>query len=114
MRVIITRPRDARAKYPAIFVAGWLSCDSVEAPADTHDASGKVLRILAELPDFVTVRVDKPGVGDSEGVCAGTDFETELSAYRAAFRSLSRYDFIDPTRILVFGISNGGESAGGF
>jgi pimeloyl-ACP methyl ester carboxylesterase len=110
-RVIVTRPREGRGKYPAIFVAGWLSCDSVEAPADTHDASGKVFRVLAERPDFVTVRVDKPGVGDSEGVCAETDFETELSAYRAAFRTLSRYDFIDSTKVFVFGISNGGGFA---
>ena len=110
-RVILTRPREASGKYPAIFVAGWLSCDSVEAPADTNDASGRVFRVLAELPGFVTVRMDKPGVGDSEGVCGETDFETELSAYRAAFRGLSRYGFIDPAKVFVFGISNGGGFA---
>lgn len=110
-RVILTRPREGSGKFPAIFVAGWLSCDSVEAPADTDDASGKVFRVLAELPEFVTVRMDKPGVGDSEGVCAETDFDTELSAYRAAFRSLSRYGFIDPAKVFVFGISNGGGFA---
>jgi hypothetical protein len=66
-RVILTRPHDGSGRYPAIFIAGWLSCDSVEAPADTDDASGKVFRVLAELPGFVTVRMDKPGVGDSEG-----------------------------------------------
>jgi hypothetical protein len=110
-RVILTRPREGNGKYPAIFIAGWLSCDSVEAPANTDDASGKVFRVLAELPGFVTMRMDKPGVGDSEGVCAETDFETELSAYHAAFRSLSRHDFIDPTKIFIFGISNGGGFA---
>src|ERR1700752_2192618 len=68
-RVIVTRPREGEGPFPAIFVAGWLSCDSVEAPAGTDDASGKVFRVLAELPGFVTVRFDKPGVGDSEGVC---------------------------------------------
>src|SRR3984893_3374737 len=107
-RVILTRPHDGSGKYPAIFVAGWLSCDSVEAPADTNDASGKVFRVLAELPGFVTVRMDKPGVGDSEGVCKETDFDTELSSYRAAFRRLSRYPFIDKNSVFVFGISNGG------
>lgn len=111
VRVILTRPREGGGKYPTIFIAGWLSCDSVEAPANTDDASGKVFRVLAELPGFVTVRMDKPGVGDSEGVCGETDFETELSAYRAAFRSLSRYGFIDSTEVFVFGISNGGGFA---
>src|ERR1700757_3412197 len=29
LRTIITKPRDAKGKLPVIFVAGWLSCDSV-------------------------------------------------------------------------------------
>jgi hypothetical protein len=32
LRSIITKPRDAKEKLPVIFLAGWLSCDSVEAP----------------------------------------------------------------------------------
>jgi len=111
VRVIVTRPRDGRQPFPALFVAGWLSCDSVEAPAGTEDASGKVFRLLADLPGIVTVRMDKPGVGDSEGVCKETNFDTELSAYRAAFRSMSRYPFIDMNKRFVFGISNGGGFA---
>jgi len=111
VRVIVTRPRAGGGSYPAIFVAGWLSCDSVEAPASTDDASGKVFRVLAELPGLATVRMDKPGVGDSEGVCKETDFDTELSAYRTAFRHLSRYPFIDKNNVFVFGISNGGGFA---
>jgi uncharacterized protein len=111
VRVIVTRPHEGHGNFPAIFVAGWLSCDSVEAPASTDDATGKVFRVLAELPGLVTVRIDKPGVGDSEGVCKETDFDTELSAYRAAFRGLSRYPFIDRNNVFVFGISNGGGFA---
>src|ERR1700694_3950636 len=64
-RVILPRPHEGSGSSPAIFVAGWLSCDSVEAPANTADASGKVFRVLAELPGGATVRVDKPGVGRS-------------------------------------------------
>ena len=37
LRTIVTKPRDAKGKVPVIFVAGWLSCDSVEAPAGTRD-----------------------------------------------------------------------------
>ena len=33
LRTIVTKPRGAKKKLPVIFVAGWLSCDSVEAPA---------------------------------------------------------------------------------
>ena len=111
LRTIVTKPRDAKGKVPVIFVAGWLSCDSVEAPADTKDESGLVFRGLAQLPEFALFRMDKQGVGDSEGVCAETDLESELAGYRAAFRALKNYDFLDTKKIYMLGISNGGGFA---
>jgi pimeloyl-ACP methyl ester carboxylesterase len=108
---IITKPRKAKGKLPVIFVAGWLSCDSVEAPAGTKDAIGLVFQGLARLPQFSLFRVDKQGVGDSEGICAETDFESELGGYRAAFRALKNYEFIDSNRVFILGISNGGGFA---
>ena len=111
LRTIITKPRNAKGKLPVIFVAGWLSCDSVEAPADTKDASGLVFRGLAQVQDFSLFRVDKQGIGDSEGVCSETDFDSELAGYRAAFRALKNYDFIDSNRVYILGISNGGGFA---
>ncbi len=111
LRTIITRPRNTKGKLPVIFVAGWLSCDSVEAPAGTKDESGLVFRGLAQLPKFVLFRMDKQGVGDSEGVCADTDFDSELAGYRAAFRAMNNYDFIDTKQIYILGISNGGGFA---
>jgi len=111
LRTIVTKPRNAKGKLPVIFVAAWLSCDSVAAPAGTKDESGLVFRGLAQLPEFALFRMDKQGVGDSEGVCAETDFESELAGYRAAFRALKNYDFIDTKRIYVLGISNGGGFA---
>jgi len=111
LRTIITKPRDAKGKVPVIFVAGWLSCDSIEAPVGTKDESGLVFRGLAQLPEFALFRTDKQGVGDSEGVCAETDFDSELAGYRAAFRALKNYDFIDTKKIYILAISNGGGFA---
>ena len=111
LRTIITKPAGKQAKLPAIFVAGWLSDDTVEAPADTKDAACLVFRGLAAMPNFATFRLEKAGVGDSEGDCAETDFETELSGYRAAFESLAQFDFIDHERVFVLGVSNGGGFA---
>jgi pimeloyl-ACP methyl ester carboxylesterase len=111
LRTIITKPHDAKGKLPVIFVAGWLSCDSVEAPTGTKDASGLAFRVLAQLPGFCMFRVDKQGVGDSEGDCAENDFESELAGYRTAFHALKNYDFIDTNRVYVLGISNGGGFA---
>src|SRR5213080_3612770 len=119
LRTIITKPDDACGKLPVIFVAGWLSCDSVEAPPDRgpgpgvvrHDATGIVFQGLAQLPGFCLFRVDKQGVGDSEGNCAENDFESELGGYRTAFRALKNYDFIDTNQVYILGISNGGGFA---
>jgi pimeloyl-ACP methyl ester carboxylesterase len=110
MRVIVTRPAGT-GKFATVFVAGWLSCDSIEAPPTTRDPSGLVFRAIAQTPGFALVRMDKAGVGDSEGDCATTDFNTELSAYRAAFRKMRSMDFVDPNRVFVLGISNGGGYA---
>jgi pimeloyl-ACP methyl ester carboxylesterase len=111
LRTIITKPRKTKGKLPVVFVAGWLSCDSVEAPSGTKDESGLVFRGLAQVPEFVLFRMDKQGVGDSEGVCSETDFDSELAGYRAAFRAMKNYDFIDTKKIYILGISNGGGFA---
>src|SRR5437899_11775031 len=67
LRTIITKPRHAKAKLPVIFVAGWLSCDSVEAPADTKDAAGFVFRGLGQMPEVSLFRVYKHGNGHKKG-----------------------------------------------
>ena len=108
LRTIITKPRNAKGKLPVIFVAGWLSCDSVEASPATKDETGLVFRGLAQMPGFVLFRMDKQGVADSEGVCGETDFDSELAGYRAAFHALKDYEFIDARRVYILGISNGG------
>ena len=111
LRTILTYPRQGGARFPEIFVTGWLSCDTVEAPPGTTESAQLVFQSLARLPGFATARMDKAGVGDSEGECGTTDFIAELAAYRAAFRQLGAYSFVDPAGIFVFGLSNGGGFA---
>jgi pimeloyl-ACP methyl ester carboxylesterase len=111
LRTFVTRPRNAAAKVPAIFFVGWLSCDSVEYPMGETDPFGAILRRLIDQSGYATMRMDKPGVGESEGDCAKADYQSELSGYQAAFEQLLKYDFIDPARIVVIGLSNGGGTA---
>ena len=111
LRVIATHPQRPEGRYPVIFVVGWLSCDTVEARAGTTDATQLMLQAMAKLPGFATVRLEKAGVGDSEGNCATSDFNAELAGYRQAFRHLSSYAFVDTAAIFLFGISNGGGYA---
>jgi len=109
LRTFITRPNNATGKLPAIFFVGWLSCDTVEYPdASTTDGFGILLRRLIDQSGYATVRMDKPGVGESQGDCAHTDFTTELSGYQSTFDQTLKYDFIDATKIFVVGLSNGG------
>jgi len=112
LRTFITRPKNVTGKVPAIFFVGWLSCDSMEYPdADTKDGFGILLRRLIEQSGYATVRTDKPGVGESEGDCSKADFIEELSGYQSAFDEMLKYDFIDPAKIFVIGLSNGGGTS---
>ncbi len=109
LRTIVTRPEKATGKLPVVFFVGWLSCDSMEYPFGEADGFGAFLLRTAERSGYATVRTVKPGVGDSEGPpCAETDFTRELAGYQASFDSLSRYDYLDLTRVVVVGLSNGG------
>jgi len=112
LRTFITRPNNVTGKVPTIFFVGWLSCDTVEYPdADTKDGFGILLRRLIEQSGYATVRMDKPGVGESEGDCGKADFTDELSGYQSAFDEMLKYDFIDSAKIFVIGLSNGGGTS---
>ena len=108
LRTFITKPKSATGKVPAIFFVGWLSCDSVEYVTES-DGFGALLRRLIDQSGYATIRMDKPGVGESTGTaCDKSDFQGELEGYRAAFDSIRKYEFIDPQRVFVVGLSNGG------
>jgi pimeloyl-ACP methyl ester carboxylesterase len=111
IRTFVTRPKSVAGKVPAIFFVGWLSCDSVEYPDGETDGFGAIFWRLIEQSGFATLRMDKPGVGESQGDCATTDFQTELDSYRAAFDSISKYPFVDQNAIFVVGLSNGGGTS---
>jgi len=111
LRTIVTRPNESVGRIPVIFFVGWLSCDSVEYSHGESDAFGAIFWRLIETSGYATMRVDKPGVGESEGACKQTDFLTELSGYRAAFDSMRKYQFIDLNHIFIVGLSNGGGTS---
>jgi pimeloyl-ACP methyl ester carboxylesterase len=61
---------------------------------------------------YVTMRVDKSGLGDSQGPpCSEIDFETELAGYRAGLRALKAMPEVDADRVFIFGHSMGGVMA---
>jgi len=109
LRTFVTRPKHTAGKVPLIFFVGWLSCDSMEYPNGAgNDGFGALMLALIEESGYATQRMDKPGVGESEGDCSKADFKSEIEGWEASFDSIARYDFIDADRVFVFGLSNGG------
>jgi pimeloyl-ACP methyl ester carboxylesterase len=107
-RVIVSRPRGRAGRLPAILFVPWLSCDSIETPVGMRGGIEQLLHHVAMRSGFVLMRVEKPGAGDSEGVCGETDFDTELEGERAAFEMLRRMEGVDADRMILMGHSFAG------
>ena len=110
-RTIVTRPKSA-GKHPAVMLIGGIGCyslDGILRPAELHDAYAKLLDAWTRA-GYVTMRVEKTGMGDSEGIpCADprADFELESRGYAAGLAQLQGSDFVDGKNVFVFAHSIG-------
>lgn len=109
-RYILTVP-DNDEKLPAIFVVGGLSCSSIEYTPGRQSNFIRSLTNLVQHSDMAVMRIEKPGVGDSEGRCSETDFHTELNGYEIALQTLVADSRIDASRVIVYGSSMGSALA---
>lgn len=108
LRTILTRPEGATGRLPAIFIAQWVSCSSIDFRADRDN----LVKSLATRAGMVMLRVERSGSGDSEGVpCEQLDYDTEIRHYREALDQLARHAWVDPDRIVIHGISLGTTTA---
>jgi photosystem II stability/assembly factor-like uncharacterized protein/pimeloyl-ACP methyl ester carboxylesterase len=115
LRTIVTVPKgEARVRdgrRPAFMYVQGIVCQTVDRPSSPEAADTRIVHEMAKA-GFVTMRVDKPGIGDSEGPpCHTIDFNTELEGYKAALKQLAEMPEVDPGRIFVFGHSMGGVMA---
>lgn len=112
MRTLITHPKKV-GKYPVLFFIQGFSPVSYDFTLETSDGSvqtidGPILREFANS-DFIVYRIEKPGVGDSEGgPFAGLDYITELDIYRQALKQIKSIPDGDKNNIFIFGHSMGG------
>ena len=107
MRTIVTHPRTP-GRHPGFFFIQGYSPISYDYFLDTPGLDAPILRAMARA-GFVTLRVEKPGVGDSEGgPFADVDFTTETDIYRQALRQLRSLPDVDTRNVFVFGHSMGG------
>jgi len=108
MRVIISKPKGVSGKLPAFMVIQGLGKFSQDVPLSQDGLYNFILRHFAEN-GFVTVRVDKPGEGDSEGgPYSETDLKEETDIYRQTLKMIKTLDYVDANDIFVFGHSMGG------
>lgn len=109
-RTFIARPRGA-TRPPIVVMLMGLSAASVDGFPPRADP---LLELVAELASvgIATLRLEKRGVGDSEGGPAHeVDFAAERTAAAAAIAAAAELPGIDRTRVVVFGHSMGGMIA---
>ncbi len=111
LRTIVTRPK-GEGKHPALFLIQGIGVFSVDNPSGGALGSYKTIIDDFTRRGYVTLRVDKPGCGDSEGgPTRDVDFDTELDGYRQALKMLKAQSDIDADHIFIFGHSMGGVMA---
>jgi hypothetical protein len=110
LRRITTRPSDREARGAILFVQG-IACESVDYAGLSEEPIAQLVHGWAQA-GYVTMRVDKRGVGDSEGPsCALGDFDTELADHRAALDALATDPRFGGLPLYLFGHSIGGMVA---
>ena len=109
-RSLFTLPSpEMPGKKPAtVLILGGIGCYSVDVATEPDDAYRELAQDLAHS-GIASLRVEKSGLGDSQGnPCFSTDFRTESAQYEAAVRALLRERRIDRSRIFLLGHSIGG------
>lgn len=107
IRTFVTRPKSP-GKHPVFFWIQGIGTGSVDFPLSAKNYIAPFVKAFAD-DDFVTIRVEKPGVGDSEGGPAKlVGYDEELDIYRQTLKTLDRYDYVDRSQVFIFGHSMGG------
>jgi uncharacterized protein len=106
-RTLVTVPNNATGRLPAVLVLGGIGCYSVDLASSAQDAYMRLTHAISRA-GFVTMRLEKSGVGDSQGPpCNQVDFAAEERGYAAALQALRNDPLVDPSRIYLFGHSIG-------
>ncbi|HEX8656682.1 MAG TPA: alpha/beta fold hydrolase [Hymenobacter sp.] len=112
LRTIITRPKGRPGQpVPLVMFLQGVGCFSVDNPLTPHETVNRIIDSLSRH-GYATLRVDKTGMGDSQGQpCPEADFRTEASGYKAALAAVRQLPFVDQQNVFLFGHSIGGIMA---
>lgn len=112
VRVLISRPKGHSGKLPTLLFVQGIGASSMDFSLSA--AGNPYAELLKTFSDagWVTVRVEKPGLGDSEGKpFTEIDYEHDLDAFRQTLKTLGEHEGIDTSRVVLFGHSMGGQHA---
>lgn len=108
-RLLFTTPNAANRPYTTILYMQGLGTQSCELSSDADEPLRRLLEGFSEA-GFATLRVERSGMGDSEGPAfSTTDLFDDVSAYEAALGFLAQHS--DVGEVILFGHSVGGMIA---
>jgi len=110
-RTIITKPKNGSI-HPAVLLIGGVGCYSIDNTSLPEIRSIKMWADSLARNGFITMRVDKTGMGDSKGLpCNECDFITEKNGFLAGLKQLKSLPYVDKENIFIAGFSIGGVIA---
>lgn len=107
LRSIINKPHK-EGKLPAmLFIPGY-TCSSIDGLPDDHPYK-RIIDIFVDH-GFVTYRVEKSGLGDSQNTpsCESCDLQDEIENFTVGLKALKSLPYVDTNQIIIFGHSMGG------
>jgi hypothetical protein len=110
LRVIINRPT-GESKLPAmLFIPGY-TCSSIDMLRDNHPYKRFIDAYVKA--GFVTLRVEKSGLGDSQNTpsCESCDLYDEIENFERGLLKLKSLPYVDTNSIIIVGHSMGGVIA---
>ena len=111
LRTIITKPKDGGI-HPAVLLISGVGCYSIDNPSIPEIRSIKMWSDSLTRNGFVTMRVEKTGMGDSKGMpCNESDFTTETQVFLAGLKQLKSLPYVDKNDVFIAGFSIGGVIA---
>ena len=66
-RTLISMPKGATGRLPAVLLIGGIGCYSVDNPADHNDPYRRFTHDLSKA-GLIVMRIEKSGIGDSQGI----------------------------------------------
>lgn len=106
LRAISVIP-NAEGPHPCVYLLPGAHWASEEYPENPEHPVPALVGAIARV-GFASVRVERSGIGDSQGPpSTRVDFEGELDGFRAGLRWILEQPFVDPRNVFAFGHSIG-------